>query len=155
MVASRVKLFSLDHESSAPEFLGPCNCEDNKSYKELRLWLESIGCLEWPFEFWDVEECCRIKTQLEGLNKIEKCIYMIRVSSDDGTGATKQRRVEGFGTSGGDGDSGNPPTECVEHANDGDLVEDSLPIDSSRISGDGDCAEANDLRSTLLFEGGS
>jgi hypothetical protein len=75
---------------------------------------------------------------------------VIRISSDDGGGAAKWRHVEGFGTSGGDGDAGNPPAECVEPANDGNLVEDSLLVDSSRVSGDGDCTEANDLRSTLL-----
>jgi hypothetical protein len=150
MVASRVKLFSLEDESSTAEFLGPCNCEENESYKELRLRLESVGCLEWPFVFWDIEECCKIKTRLEGLNTIGKCVYVIRVSSDDGSGAAKRRRLEGFGTSGGNGDIGNPPAECVEPANDGDLVDVSLPVDSSRVSGDGDCAEANDLKSTLL-----
>ena len=61
MVASRVKLFSLEDESSTPKFLGPCNCKDNESYKELRLRLESVGCLERPFAFWDIEECCKIK----------------------------------------------------------------------------------------------
>jgi hypothetical protein len=67
-----------------------------------------------------------------------------------GGGAATRRCLEGFGTSGGDGDVGNPPAECVEPANDEDLVDVSLPVDSSRVSGDGDCAEANDLKSTLL-----
>jgi hypothetical protein len=49
MVASRVKLSSLEDESSAAEFLGPYNCEENESYKILQLRLKSVGCLEWPF----------------------------------------------------------------------------------------------------------
>ena len=60
--------------------------------------------------------------------------------------------MEGFGTSRGNEDAGNLPAECVEPTNDRDLVDDSLLVDSSRISGDGDCTEANDLKSTLFLK---
>jgi hypothetical protein len=51
MSALKVKLFSIQHASLDPEYIGPCNCQEEESYKDLRLRLESIGCVEWPFEF--------------------------------------------------------------------------------------------------------
>ena len=55
--------------------------------------------MEWPFEFWNLEELCRINKKLERLNTIGKCVYVILVSSLENGGATKPRRIEAFDTS--------------------------------------------------------
>jgi hypothetical protein len=100
MSALKVKLFSIQHASSDLEYIGLYSCQEEESYKGLRLCLESVGCVEWPFEFWDLEELCRINKKLEGLNTIGKCVYVIPISSLEDGGTTKQRRIEAFGTLG-------------------------------------------------------
>jgi hypothetical protein len=51
MSTLKVKLFSIQDASSDSEYIGSCNYHEEESYKDLRLRLESVGCVEWPFEF--------------------------------------------------------------------------------------------------------
>jgi hypothetical protein len=135
MSALKVKLFSIQHGSSNPEYIGPCNCQEEESYNDLRLRLKSVGCIEWPFEFWDLEESCRINKKLEGLNTIGKCVYVIPVSFIEDGGVTKWRRIEVVGTSGENEDLPITMEELEDRAGDaavfGDVI---LPTDSSRVS---------------------
>jgi hypothetical protein len=112
MYACKVKLYGLENESSHSKYIGPCNCQENESYKGLRLFLESVGYVEWPFKFWNLEESNRISIKLEGLTTIEKCIYVILVCNADGRGSTKQRRIETFNTSRDDKVLPNLTKEC-------------------------------------------
>jgi hypothetical protein len=82
------------------------------------LRLESVGCVEWPFEFWDLEESYRINIKLEGLNTIGKSVYVILVSAIEEGGATKRRHIEACGTPGENEDLLNTTEELEDPARD-------------------------------------
>ena len=105
--------------------------------------------MEWPFEFWDLEELCRINKMLEDLNTIRKCVYVIPISSSKG--ATKRRCIEAFGTSGENEDSPTTMEVSEDPARDDVLFGDlTLSTDSSRVSGDEELGSMNDLKLMLL-----
>jgi hypothetical protein len=151
MSALKVKLFSIQHASSDLEYIGLYSCQEEESYKGLRLCLESVGCVEWPFEFWDLEELCRINKKLEGLNTIGKCVYVIPISSPEDRGTTKWRCIVAFGTIEENEDLATTMEESEDQVGDdaifGDLI---LPTDSSRVSGNTELGSMNDLKLTLL-----
>lgn len=38
--------------------------------------MEEKGALEWPFQFWDNEEKCRLRQKMEGLNDMVADVYV-------------------------------------------------------------------------------
>ena len=154
MFALKVKLFILQHEGSHPKYIGPCNCQEEEPYTDFRLRLESVGCIEWPFEFWDLEESYRINIKLEGLNTIRKSIYVIHVSSIEEGGAIKRRRIEACGTLGENEDLLNTMEELENPARDSNSGKQNLSTDSSRVSRDGELGSANDFEVNLTAEEG-
>jgi hypothetical protein len=54
---------------------------ENDCFKDLRVRLEDAGIVEWPFEFWDVEEQSRIKKRAEVVSPIEQSVYVILEST--------------------------------------------------------------------------
>ena len=93
MSLCKVKLYSLDAESSNPVLISPLVCRENGSCRDLRSKLESRGCVEWPFEFWDIEEKCRIKQTFEGMNTVGERVYVIPAEPVGDEGLAKRRRI--------------------------------------------------------------
>jgi hypothetical protein len=61
MSVFRVKLYNLDAEDMNPEYIGPVKGSEEDCFRDLRVCLEAAGIVEWPFNFWDIEERSRIK----------------------------------------------------------------------------------------------
>ena len=79
-MATKIKLFSLENEGDDPEFIGPIDMEEGQSFALLRVKLEEVGVIEWPFQFWDASESCRIRPRLERLNTVQPTMYVIPVT---------------------------------------------------------------------------
>lgn len=79
-MATKIKLFSLENEGDDPEFIGPIDVEEGQSFALLRVKLEEVGVIEWPFQFWDASESCRIRPRLERLNTVQPTMYVIPVT---------------------------------------------------------------------------
>ena len=92
MAGHKVKLFALVDASSSPENIGRCHCKPNEAYSEFRSRLESTHCVEWPFEFYDFEEGCKIKPRMESLDTIGGSVYVIRIQ--EGGKTNLQRDVD-------------------------------------------------------------
>ena len=90
----KVKLFSLEHEWSSPEKIGPIIAKEGESYANLRIRLEDADVVDWPFLFWDVEDKVKINMKLEKLNTILPEMYVIPMESED-VDVYKRRRVGG------------------------------------------------------------
>ena len=56
----KTKLFRLADDNARPELVSPFFCYPGDTYANLRLRLEESGCVDWPFEFWDFEDQCRV-----------------------------------------------------------------------------------------------
>lgn len=68
----KTKLYSLVEETARPELLSPIFCVSGDTYAELRLRLENGSCVDWPFQFWDFEEQCRIRKRFEAMNPVSE-----------------------------------------------------------------------------------
>jgi len=70
--ATRIKIFFRKQEGDPPKLLSPMDTYDNASLQTLRFTLECLNVFKHlgPFQFWDVEECCRIDNDFEALNSI-------------------------------------------------------------------------------------
>ena len=83
-MASKIKLFSLEREDANPNFIGQVDAVDTKQYVSLRLWLEEFSVVDWPFNFWDVEDKYRMKGKLEGMTTVDPKVYVILCLFEDG-----------------------------------------------------------------------
>ena len=90
----KVKFFLLEREWSDLEMIGPIIVKEGESYTDLRLRLEDVGIVDWPFLFWDVEDKVRIKVKLEKLNTILPKMHVISVESNN-VDVAKRRHVGG------------------------------------------------------------
>lgn len=148
-----MKLWTLSGEGAAPELFGPLHVGDVESFAQLRGTLEAEQVLEFSFDFWDVEDCCRINARLERLNKIQGDVYVIQSAAENG-GNVKRRKL-------GDGsyvvdseDVGQTvqieeeATPVFEYINDDGVSEAIDRNASSRVSGLSE--EDADLKATLI-----
>jgi len=55
-----IKLWTLDDEDANPEYFGKVKVRDSKLYTSLKERLEVVNVLDWSFEYWYVEDSCRI-----------------------------------------------------------------------------------------------
>jgi hypothetical protein len=78
---TKVVLYTLQSEASAPELEGPMGCCEEDTCADLRVHLEAAGVLDWSFQFWDYDQKCRIKNKMERLNPIGNNMYVIRCSN--------------------------------------------------------------------------
>ena len=90
-MAIRIKIYALDHEDAEPRWIGPVRADDGASYSSLRERLESMGILPWKFQFWDIEDSCRINVKLESLNSIFLVVHVIPAEGEGGVGFKRQR----------------------------------------------------------------
>jgi hypothetical protein len=44
--------------------------------------LEEAGAVDWPFEFYDFEEACKIKARMERLDTISSSVYVVKIAED-------------------------------------------------------------------------
>jgi hypothetical protein len=93
---TKVVLYTLQSEASAPELEGSMGCCEGDTCADLRARLEAAGVLDWSFQFWDYDQNCRIKNKMERLNPIGNNVYVIRCS-DVGTELGKRTFEEAFG----------------------------------------------------------
>jgi hypothetical protein len=74
----------LEQATDPTEMIGRVACQLEESYFDFRARLESTRCVEWEFDFWDIEECCRIKNRMESVDTMGISVYVIRrVNYDD------------------------------------------------------------------------
>ncbi len=88
-----IKLWTLEDEDADPEYFGKVKVGDGQSYASLRERLEAANVLDWPFEFWDVEDNCRIRWNFKALNDILEEVHVIPVGCGNPLPA-KRRRLE-------------------------------------------------------------
>ena len=79
-MAYKIRLFALEHDYTEPVFMGKVNATKEEPYSDLRPRLGKACVVEWPFDFWDVEDGLRIRKQLEPLNEIGDIVHVIRVA---------------------------------------------------------------------------
>ena len=60
-MAMQVKMWTMDADFGIPKFYSKVKLLLDKTYASLWLRLEEKQALEWPFQFWDNEERCRIR----------------------------------------------------------------------------------------------
>ena len=78
----KIKLFALEDESGIPQWIIQVSANDSDSYSILQVKLEEVGALDWPFDFWDVKERCRVSRKFKSLQVIKPLIYAVCVSTD-------------------------------------------------------------------------
>ena len=132
-MAIRIKIYALDHEDAEPRWIGPVRADDGASYSSLRERLESVGILPWKFQFWDIEDSCRINVKLESLNSILPVVHVIPAEGEGGAGFKRQRierdDIESVG---------GLPSNSAELEGTTDPVERSatvIPASTSRVTG--------------------
>ena len=92
-MADRLKIWTLEDEFAAPEVFDKVKALGEETLASLRVRLESEEVLDWPFDFWDVEDGRRIRRKVERLNEVAEDVYVIpSVEHDSRSG--KRRRVE-------------------------------------------------------------
>jgi hypothetical protein len=149
MAQYKVKFFCLEDENSTAELNGRVSCQPNESYSDFRGRLELAKCVEWSFDFWDVEDRCRIKSRMEDVDTIGTSVYVIRRDEGEEHDRAKRRRVEATGTS-EDGLLFGVPDDMPQFP-DNDPLDSVEPIASSRVSGtDVDDFAQHDMQSLLL-----
>jgi hypothetical protein len=142
MAQHKVKLFCLEDDNSTAELNGRVSCQPNESYADFWGRLELVQCVEWSFDFWDVEEHSRIKSRMEGVDTIGEFVY-------EGEDHAKRRRIEATGTL-RDGLEFGVAEDEREDLHD-DLLDFAEPPASSRVSGsDVDDYSQHDMQSLLL-----
>ena len=90
----KIKLYTVLEESAHPQLLNPFFCNDGDTYADLRLRLESGGCIDWPFQFWDFDEHCRIRRKFEALNPVLEWVYIIPKEDEHSGRLLKRSRLD-------------------------------------------------------------
>jgi len=92
----KIRVFILTQEGSTLKDIGMMKGEDNESLSDLKFWLEEKKVLNFWFQYWDPQECCRVIVVLELLNDIEDIVFMIFVANDNVDNfASMWQRVQG------------------------------------------------------------
>lgn len=90
----KVKFYSLANENSWPKLVSPFVCQTTDTYHDLRRRLKTLGCLDWAFEFWDLDDQCRIRQEFEVMNPVTERVYVIPWEDDNTGGAVKRRQLD-------------------------------------------------------------
>jgi hypothetical protein len=91
-MALRVKLYSLPDDLSDPKYVGPLPANNNDTYAQFREFLEKEGLLDWPFDFWVVENKCRLPSKFEKFNAIGTEVFVAQRSKVEG-GPSKRQKI--------------------------------------------------------------
>lgn len=149
-MAVQVKLWILEGEFSIPTYYSKVKVVQDETFDSLRARLEGKGALEWDFDFWDMEESCRIRRKMEGLNDVGSDVYLVRAEAPR-VDSSKRRRLED-GSFVVDPVEVQPENDRVVLLGDDGSLQDVDLVGSSHVSGG---AEAEDsveshLKSTLI-----
>jgi hypothetical protein len=85
-------VLAVEEDGLTPQEVGKIDLVEGDTYDGLCVRLKENEVVEWPFQFWDVEDSCRIKVKLEQLNKIPPIVYVIPMHGLDEQ-LPKRRRV--------------------------------------------------------------
>ena len=66
----KVRSFSLALAYASPKLIGSCECDEGDTNAKLKLLLEGIYIVDWPFQSFDIESRCKINYKLEGFNRV-------------------------------------------------------------------------------------
>lgn len=91
-MAYKIRFFALDHDYTELVFIGKIKATKEEPYSDLRPRLGKTYVVEWPFDFWDVEDGLRIRKQLEPLYEIGDIVHVIRVAPN-AVDMSKRRRM--------------------------------------------------------------
>jgi hypothetical protein len=89
----------LEDVGSVPVNAGRFSCQLNETYLNFKVRLEEAGAVDWPLEFYDFEEACKIKARMERVDTISSFVSDVKIAEDGDADRRKRRRVEGAGTS--------------------------------------------------------
>lgn len=73
----KIRVFTLTNEEATPKCIGTMKAEVGESLADRRLRFEEKQVLNFRFQFWDVQESCRVAVALESLNDIEHSVHVI------------------------------------------------------------------------------
>lgn len=76
-MALKVKLYTIDDEESAPEFQSPLPATKEDTYATFRLFLESEGLVDFPFDFWLPDDKIRCLPKFEKFNAVGGEVFVI------------------------------------------------------------------------------
>jgi hypothetical protein len=77
-VPTRVLLYTLQDEKATSECEGLMGCCEGDTFEDLRVRLEVVQVVEWPFQFWDSAGQCRVKVKMERLNPVGNEVHVIK-----------------------------------------------------------------------------
>ena len=136
----------------------PMDAKDNTSLLVLRKRLEELNLFKQlrTFQFWDVEECCRIDGDFEALNSIRNYIHLIPTDSYSDVNCNKRPRLGNVGESVGiRNDVGNivqlEPTTREPESTEIRLTD---PMSTMKVATleEHSCTNGEVLKSTLLLK---
>lgn len=73
----KIKVYTVTHEGAPPKCIGTMKADVGESLADLRVRLEDKKVLNFPFQYWDPQECCRVAIIFESLNDVEDSVFMI------------------------------------------------------------------------------
>jgi hypothetical protein len=139
----KINFLTIADDDRVLELFGPIIVYEDQSYVGLRCLLEEAEIVEWPFQFWDVEANCTIKTKLEKFKKIGLKVFVIPTAKDPSNGA-KRQKVGTFGS------SGHVTIKEPKLGYDLDLSIEKIPPTSCTISVEGSFVIQLDLKSITI-----
>lgn len=153
-MADRLKIWTLTGECAAPEVFDKVKALGEETLASLRVRLESEEVLDWPFNFWYVEDGRRIRRRVERLNEVAEDVYVTPTVEHEGRSG-KRCRVEDGSHVGSEEAPGPSPGLGFVVSSESVDPESCDPIGSSRVSGvSADCDEIEEggdpLKSTLV-----
>jgi len=147
-MGTQVKMWTIEIDFGVSKFYNKVKVLQDKTYASLRVRLEEKEGLDFAFDFWDNDERCRIRPNIEALNDVLADVYILLVRDDVGE-AAKRRRL--------DDDTVRGPATVEEGghfvvADEGGRLETAGPVGSSRVTGTSVVTDSLDhqLNSTLL-----
>lgn len=89
----KIKLYTLTDEDATPKCIGTMKAAMEESLADLRKQFEEKKVLNFTFQFWDAQECCRLSEGLESMNNIESSVFMIPAIQEEDDSPAKRQRV--------------------------------------------------------------
>lgn len=152
----RVKIYFQKCEGDPLKLLSPIDAEANTSLLALSKQLEELNVFKrlGTFQFWDVEECCRIDGDFEALNSIRDCIHLIPAHLDSDVNRSKRPPIGNLGESMGTGNDvgDNVQVEPATGEPESTGIRLSNPLSTTKVatSEELSCTHGEALKSTLL-----
>ena len=79
MGMKKIKVYTRINEGASPKCIRTMKGEDVESLADLRVRLEEKKVLKFEFQYWDLDKCCRVATNLKSLNVHDGKVFMIHV----------------------------------------------------------------------------